>query len=29
MYADLMVTIENNQPDFYSSVPPAGGSKHH
>jgi SMODS and SLOG-associating 2TM effector domain len=26
MYDDLMATIENNQPDFYSSAPASGGS---
>jgi hypothetical protein len=28
MYDDLMSTVENNQPDFYSSAPASGGSKH-
>lgn len=28
MYGDLMTTMENNQPDFYSSSPASGGSKH-
>ena len=29
MYDDLMNTIENNQPDFYSSAPASGGAKRH
>jgi hypothetical protein len=28
MYDDLMATVENNQPDFYSSAPASGGAKH-
>jgi hypothetical protein len=28
MYDDLMSTVENNQPDFYSSAPASGGSKY-
>jgi hypothetical protein len=29
MYDDLMLTIENNQPDFYSAAPASGGGDKH